>query len=110
VYDYAVVRLKLAVVGHTRFLPLAVPRPEVLQMPIHFLGFPEDESQLFRSVCVDSMALDDGNLIMTRYVQELIETKINLWIYIAPTQPFWAALGAESRVCYPGNTADRQTI
>jgi hypothetical protein len=27
-------------------------------------------------------------------------------ICIAPTQPYWAALGAESRVCYPGNTAD----
>jgi hypothetical protein len=32
-----------------------------------------------------------------------------LGICIAPTQPFQAALGAESRVCYPGNTADRQT-
>jgi hypothetical protein len=30
-------------------------------------------------------------------------------ICIAPTQPFLAALGAESRLCYPGNTADRQT-
>jgi hypothetical protein len=28
---------------------------------------------------------------------------------IAPTQPFRAALGAESRVCYQGNTAERQT-
>jgi hypothetical protein len=28
---------------------------------------------------------------------------------IAPTQPFRAALGAKSRVCYLGNTADRQT-
>jgi hypothetical protein len=35
--------------------------------------------------------------------------KINLGICIAPTQPFRAALGAESRVCYPGITADRQT-
>jgi hypothetical protein len=35
--------------------------------------------------------------------------KINLGICIASTQPFWAALSAESRVCYPGNTADRQT-
>jgi hypothetical protein len=33
---------------------------------------------------------------------------INLGICIAPTQPFRAALGAESKVCYPGNTADRQ--
>jgi hypothetical protein len=33
-----------------------------------------------------------------------------LGICIAPTQPFRAALGAESRVCYPGNTADRQTM
>jgi hypothetical protein len=24
------------------------------------------------------------------------------------TQPFQAALGAKSRVCFPGNTADRQ--
>jgi hypothetical protein len=35
--------------------------------------------------------------------------KLNLGICIAPTQPFRAALGAESRVFYPGNTADRQT-
>jgi hypothetical protein len=35
--------------------------------------------------------------------------KINFGICIAPTQPFRAALGAESRVCYPGNTADKQT-
>jgi hypothetical protein len=34
---------------------------------------------------------------------------INLGICIAPTQLFRAALGAESRVCYPGNMADRQT-
>jgi hypothetical protein len=34
--------------------------------------------------------------------------KIHLGICIAPTQPFRAALGAESRVCYPGKTADRQ--
>jgi hypothetical protein len=34
---------------------------------------------------------------------------INLGICIAPTLPFWATLGAESRVCYPGNTADMQT-
>jgi hypothetical protein len=30
-------------------------------------------------------------------------------ICIVPTQPFWAAVGTESRVCYPGNTSDRQT-
>jgi hypothetical protein len=30
-------------------------------------------------------------------------------IIIIITQPFRAALGAESRVCYPDNTADRQT-
>jgi hypothetical protein len=35
--------------------------------------------------------------------------KLKLGICIAPTQPFRAALDAESRVCYPGNTADRQT-
>jgi hypothetical protein len=29
-----------------------------------------------------------------------------LWIYILPTQPIRAALGAESRVYYPGNTAE----
>jgi hypothetical protein len=29
-------------------------------------------------------------------------------ICIAPTHPFWAALGTESRVPYLGNTADRQ--
>jgi hypothetical protein len=34
---------------------------------------------------------------------------LHLGICIAPTQPFRAALGAESRVCYPGNMADRQT-
>jgi hypothetical protein len=38
-----------------------------------------------------------------------LKNKIHLGICIALTQPFWAALGAESRVCYPGNTADRQT-
>jgi hypothetical protein len=27
---------------------------------------------------------------------------------IAPTQPFWAALGAVSRVCHPGSIADSQ--
>jgi hypothetical protein len=35
------------------------------------------------------------------------KNKINLGIYIAPTQAFQADLGTESRVCYPGNTADR---
>jgi hypothetical protein len=29
-------------------------------------------------------------------------------IRIASTQAYWEALGAESRVCYPGNTADSQ--
>jgi hypothetical protein len=43
------------------------------------------------------------------YPYENTLTKIHLGICIAPTQPFRAALGAESRVCYPGNTADRQT-
>jgi hypothetical protein len=38
-----------------------------------------------------------------------IKTKINVRICKAPTQPFRAVLGAESRVCYPGNIADRQT-
>jgi hypothetical protein len=38
-----------------------------------------------------------------------LKKKKNWGICIAPTQPFRAALGAESRVCYPGNTADRQT-
>lgn len=70
VYDYAVVRLKLGVAGRTKFLPLAVPRPEVLQMDFHFLAFPQDDQQLWRSVCLASqhMALGDGNLIMTRWV------------------------------------------
>ncbi|XP_076468965.1 uncharacterized protein LOC143299567 [Babylonia areolata] len=68
VYDYAVVRLKLAVTGRTKFLPLAVPRPAVLQMDFHFLAFPQDDQQLWRSVCLASqhMALWDGNLILTR--------------------------------------------
>jgi hypothetical protein len=37
--------------------------------------------------------------------------KINkkMGICIASTQPFRVALGAESRACYPDNTADRQT-
>jgi hypothetical protein len=39
-----------------------------------------------------------------------IYKKVSLGICIAPTQPFRAALGAESRVCYLGNTADRQTL
>ena len=70
IYDYAVVRLKLGVAGRTKFLPLAVPRPEVLQMDFHFLAFPQHDQQLWRSVCLASqhMALGDGNLIMTRYV------------------------------------------
>jgi hypothetical protein len=34
--------------------------------------------------------------------------KIDLGISTAPSQPFRAALGAESRMCYPGHTADRQ--
>jgi hypothetical protein len=34
--------------------------------------------------------------------------KIFFFICIAPTQPFRVALGAESRVCYLGNTAGRQ--
>jgi hypothetical protein len=41
--------------------------------------------------------------------KHLNKNKINLGIYIAPTEPFRAALGVESRVCYLGNTADRQT-
>ncbi|KAL8621325.1 hypothetical protein ACOMHN_053347 [Nucella lapillus] len=70
VYDYAVVRLKLAVTGRSKFLALAVPRPEVLQMDFHFLAFPQDDQQLWRSVCLASqhMALGDGNLILTRWV------------------------------------------
>jgi hypothetical protein len=39
-----------------------------------------------------------------------IKFKLNLGISIAPTQPFWVTLGAESRVCYPVNMADRQTM
>jgi hypothetical protein len=35
--------------------------------------------------------------------------KFNLGICIPPTQPLRPALGAESRVYYSGNTADRQT-
>ena len=71
VYDYAVVRLKLAVTGRSKFLPLSVPRPEVLRMDFHFLAFPEDGQQMWRSVCLASqhMALGDGNLILTRWVQ-----------------------------------------
>jgi hypothetical protein len=38
-----------------------------------------------------------------------INKYLKLGICIATTQPFQAALGAESRVCYPGNAADRQT-
>jgi hypothetical protein len=29
-------------------------------------------------------------------------------IFLAPTQPVLVAIGTENRVCYPGNTADRQ--
>jgi hypothetical protein len=35
-------------------------------------------------------------------------TNLRLGIRIVFTQPFWAALGTESTVCYTGNTADRQ--
>nr|KAG5687341.1 hypothetical protein BaRGS_023775 [Batillaria attramentaria] len=67
-YDYAVVRLKLAVAGRNRFLPLAVPRADVLTLDIHFLAFPESDHGLWRSVCPASshMARMDGNLILTR--------------------------------------------
>lgn len=67
-YDYAVVRLKLPVSGRTRFLPLAVPRADVLTLNIHFLAFPEYEHGLWQSVCHASshMAGLDGNLILTR--------------------------------------------
>jgi hypothetical protein len=34
--------------------------------------------------------------------------KVNFGIYVASTRPFQAALGAESRVCNAGNTADSQ--
>jgi hypothetical protein len=43
------------------------------------------------------------------WISSHVKIKINLGICIAPTQPFRAALDAESRVCYPGNTANRQT-
>jgi hypothetical protein len=38
----------------------------------------------------------------------VLNKNIKLGIYIAPIQPYWADLGAESRVCYPGNTAYSQ--
>jgi hypothetical protein len=42
-------------------------------------------------------------------VNTYLHTYIQLGICVAPIQPFRAALGTESRVCYPGNTADRLT-
>jgi hypothetical protein len=41
--------------------------------------------------------------------QFFIQKKKKKKICIAPTQPFWVALSVESRVCYRGNMADRQT-
>jgi hypothetical protein len=49
---------------------------------------------------------DESTLIL---IKRELKQKINVGICIAPTEPFRAALGAESRVCYPGNTTDRQT-
>jgi hypothetical protein len=50
-----------------------------------------------------------GNQYILENHESEIVKKINLGICIAPTQPFRAALATESRVCYTGNTADRQT-
>jgi hypothetical protein len=48
------------------------------------------------------------NTLKKNVISNLFIKQINWGICIVPTQPFQAALGAESRV-YPGNTADRQT-
>jgi hypothetical protein len=46
---------------------------------------------------------------LSRVLGLVVKKKINLGICIAPIQPSRAAQGAESRVCYPANTVDRQT-
>lgn len=67
-FDYAVVHLKLAVAGRNKFLPLSVPRADVLRLNMYFLAFPESDHGLWRSVCpaTSHMARIDGNLILTR--------------------------------------------
>jgi hypothetical protein len=52
--------------------------------------------------------LSGCELTHSRWHKCLKKKKKNWGICITPTQPLWVGLGAESRVCYPGNTADRQ--
>ncbi|KAK6176706.1 hypothetical protein SNE40_014953 [Patella caerulea] len=67
-YDYAIVRLNIGVPGKTTFLPLSVPKSNILNQDMIFLGFPTDgDTGLYKSKCHSfySMAYMDGNLILT---------------------------------------------
>jgi hypothetical protein len=86
-------------IGSTRSVsnPPASPSP--------FLLFPD----FVLPVSLEPIYIDLNKIFPETYP---ISAKINdkkIGICIAPTQPFQAALGAESRVGNLGNTADRQT-
>jgi hypothetical protein len=67
--------------------------------------------QLFKPQCGQLLFLSPSVsfIIATPFKPVTMEYNKKVGICIAPTQPFRAALGAESRMCYPGNTANRQT-
>jgi hypothetical protein len=88
----------------TRNTHLAAVILHVLQMiPIHSLTLKN------KHVARPSSNREGSGGTQSGYKLTLNLKIINLGICIAPTQLFRAILGAESRVCYPGNTADRQT-
>lgn len=67
-WDYAVVRLSFGVHGRSQFFPLAVPTAGVLNENLQFLGFPNNQDDLWMSICParSNKAMVDGNLILTR--------------------------------------------
>ncbi|XP_067684814.1 uncharacterized protein [Haliotis asinina] len=68
-YDYAIVKLSFAVAGRKRFMPLSVPKGNILNEDTYFLAFKSlNDPMLWSSQCHSrsNMALMDGQLLLTR--------------------------------------------
>ncbi|XP_041349510.1 serine protease 23-like [Gigantopelta aegis] len=69
-FDYAVVKLSIGVAGRSHFMPLSVPKTNILTDTMYFLGFMSHNvgANLWTSECSphSNMAMMDGNLILTR--------------------------------------------
>ncbi|ESO99110.1 hypothetical protein LOTGIDRAFT_173852 [Lottia gigantea] len=62
-FDYAIVRLSVGVPGKTEFVPLSVPKLNVLNQDMNFLGFRTDESSgLYKSECRSPFGLSFRNV------------------------------------------------